>query len=136
MPRAARTAVPDGDPTELGRHHGWVMAVAVLPNGRVVTGGADGRVLVWDPSVPGGGPAELGDHDSAVRAVAALPEGLVVSAGDDRRVLLWDPGRPGTRVVQLGCPVTEVATAPFSAALSWLVIAHDDMGFSTWSVMT
>ena len=34
---------------ELGRHENWVEAVAVLPDGRVVTGDAGGRVLVWDP---------------------------------------------------------------------------------------
>ena len=48
---------------ELGRHDGPVNAVAVLPDGRVVTGGDDGRVLVWDPAPPGAGPAELGRHD-------------------------------------------------------------------------
>ena len=42
-----------GDPAELGRHDGWVNAVAVLADGRVVTGGDDGRVLVWDPAEPG-----------------------------------------------------------------------------------
>jgi len=35
---------------ELGRHHGSVQAVAVLADGRVVTGGYDGRVLAWDPA--------------------------------------------------------------------------------------
>jgi hypothetical protein len=37
---------------ELGRCDGGVEAVAVLPDGRVVSGGgypSDGRVLVWDP---------------------------------------------------------------------------------------
>jgi hypothetical protein len=34
---------------ELGRHDGAVRAVAVLADGRVVTGGTDRRVLTWDP---------------------------------------------------------------------------------------
>jgi hypothetical protein len=38
------------DPVELGRHDGLVLAVAVLADGRVVTSGADYRVLVWDAS--------------------------------------------------------------------------------------
>ena len=45
---------------ELGRPRPGVMRVAVLPDGRVVTGGGDGRVLVWDPADPGADPAELG----------------------------------------------------------------------------
>ena len=44
---------------ELGRDEGGVGAVAVLPDGRVVTGGGlfvGGGVLVWDPAEPGAGP--------------------------------------------------------------------------------
>ena len=65
------------------------------PDGRVVTGGDDGRVLVWDPARPGTSP-ELGHHDGPVPAMAVLPGGRVVTSGDDGRVLVWDPAHPGT----------------------------------------
>ena len=56
--------------------------MAVLPDGRVVTGGCDGgRVLVWDPAEPGAGPVELGRHEGGVSAVAVLPDGRVVTGG-------------------------------------------------------
>ena len=89
-------------PVELGHHGGWVRAVAGLPDGRVVSGGGDRRVLVWDPARPGSTPVELGHHDDEVQAVAVLPDGRVVSGGGDRRVLVWDPARPGSTPVELG----------------------------------
>jgi hypothetical protein len=82
---------------ELGTHDFWVWAVAALGDGRVVSGGDDGRVRLWDPTAPGA-PVELGTHHGRVRAVAALGDGRVVSGGDDNRVRLWDPTAPGAPV--------------------------------------
>ena len=100
---------------ELGTHNTAVFAVAVLPDGRVVTGGNNPRVMVWDPSHPGAAPVQLGTHDYAVRAAAVLPDGRVVTGGDDHRVMVWDPGHPGAAPVQLGTrddPVWAVAVLP------------------------
>lgn len=95
---------------ELGHHRSAMAAMAVLPDGHVVTGGQDGRVLVWDPAAPGTGPVELGRHhdpepgrvDSQVGAVAVLPDGRVVTGGRDGRVLVWDPAAPGVGPAELG----------------------------------
>jgi hypothetical protein len=117
---------------ELGRHDAPVRAVAVLPDGRVVSGGNDERVLLWDPAAPETGPADLGRHDDGVGAVAVLPDGRVVSGGGDQRVLLWDV-TTRTEMARLGCSVTALATGPNSPAASSLVIAHAGGGFSLWS---
>ena len=87
---------------ELGRGSATFLAMAVVDDGRVVTGGDDRRVLLWDRARPGTGPAELGHHDGAVLAVAVLPDGRVVTGGYDRRVLLWDPAQPGKGPDELG----------------------------------
>jgi hypothetical protein len=87
---------------ELSPYRGPVRAVAVLADGRVVTGGWDGRVLAWDPASPGTAPAELGHHEGTVYAVAVLADGRVVTGGWDGRVLLWDPASPGTAPAELG----------------------------------
>jgi WD40 repeat protein len=87
---------------ELGRHDSWVSSAAVLPDGRVVAGGGDGRVLVWDPAHPGTGPTELGRHERWAGVMAVLPDGRVVAGGGDGRVLVWDPAHPGTDPVELG----------------------------------
>jgi hypothetical protein len=52
---------PEAGTVELGHHcDGRVRGVAVVAGARVVAGGNDGRVLVWDPARPGTDPAELG----------------------------------------------------------------------------
>ena len=76
-------------PVELGRSEDTVTAVAVLPDGRVITGGYDvfgvvgggGRMLVWDPAQPGTGPVEVGRDQGTVTAVAVLPDGRVITGG-------------------------------------------------------
>ena len=51
-------AKPQAPPVEFGRHYSAVRAVAWLPDGRVVSGGRDRRVRVWDPAKPEAGSAE------------------------------------------------------------------------------
>jgi WD40 repeat protein len=104
----------------------------VLPDGRVVSGGDDGRVLVWDPARPARVPVELGRHGGPVMAVALLPDGRVVSGGDDRRVLVWNPTTQG-QLAQLGCSVTGLLTAQPSRGEASLVVVHEGQGFSLWS---
>ena len=110
------------------------MAVAVLPDGRVVTGsggGIDGggRVLVWDPDEPGAGPVELGRDESPVRAMAMLPEGRVVTGGNGW-VALWN--------VQGSSPCTLLACVAYALATSLspsgarLFIGHAVGGISCW----
>jgi WD40 repeat protein len=88
----------------LGQTGGQLYRVAVLPDGRVVTGGNDGRVLVWDPAAPGAAPAELGRvaHWAGVLAVAVLPDGRLVTGQADGRVLVWDPAAAGAAPAELG----------------------------------
>ena len=106
-------------PVELGRHERGVGAVAVLPDGRVVTGERHGgaRVLVWDPAEPGAGPVELGRHEDGVGAVAVLPDGQVVTGGDDDRVRLWDVQSNSPRTL-LACSAAALATSLFPSELA------------------
>jgi WD40 repeat protein len=87
---------------ELGRHDSPVRSLAVFDDGRVVTAGDDGRVLLWDTAAPGAGPVELGTHNGEVLAVAVLDDGRVVSGGADGRVRVWSPAALGARPVELG----------------------------------
>ena len=107
---------------DLGRHGGGVEAVAVLPDGRVMSGGGDGRLLVWDLAHPGIDPAELG-HGGGVKTLAVLPDGRVASSGGgmDGRLLVWDPARPGADPAEFGrhdIGVTALAVLPDGRVIS------------------
>jgi len=90
---------------ELGTHDGGVVAMAVLPGGKLATAGRfdGGRILVWDPASPGIAPQELGSYDGWAGAVAVLPDGKIATAGSyGGRTLVWDPASPGTGPRELG----------------------------------
>jgi len=88
------TLTPDAEPVALGQHCGATLAA--LEGGRVVSGGYDGRVLVWEPTTPDAEPVELGGHDGTVTAVAVLPKRQVISGGTDGRLRVWEPPEPET----------------------------------------
>jgi len=88
---------------ELGAHHHHIVtALAVLPDGRVVSGGMgkDTRVWIWDPATPGAAPLELGRQESMVNALAVLPDGRVISLGH-RWLWVWDPAAVGAAPLKL-----------------------------------
>jgi cytochrome c len=77
---------PDGAAREVLRHHaGAVSAVAVLPDGRIATGGQDGAVAIWAPGArapsfasPQGRAPVVGLVAAGNTVVAALRDGTLV----------------------------------------------------------
>ena len=89
---------------ELGRHDGGVAAVAVLPDGRVVTGGGGRRA---GAGVGPGGPGRRPGRARPPRRRGGGGGGAAGRAGGHRRrrdgrVLVWDPAEPGAAPVELG----------------------------------
>jgi WD40 repeat protein len=70
-------------------HEGDIYCVAVLPDGRVVSGSWDNTLRVWDLD-SGEQLQVLEGHTGTVFAVAALPNGQVVSGSGDGTVRVWD----------------------------------------------
>lgn len=71
-----------------------IVAAAWLSDGRLATGGQDGRIHAWRFGPNGLHPVpriEIGRHDGPVLAMAALPNGQVVTSGRDGSVCVWDP---------------------------------------------
>jgi WD40 repeat protein len=76
-----------GSPRVLGGHDGavWSVATGPAPARRIVTGGQDGTVRLWNP------PRVLRGHAGDVYAVAASADGRsAASAGQDGTVRVWD----------------------------------------------
>ena len=75
--------------TILGRHTEAVASVAVLSDGRIVTGSWDNTVRIWDPRT--GTESLLGRHDGGVGAVVELSDRRIVTGSMDKSVRIWDP---------------------------------------------
>jgi len=105
------------EPTWLGGHTDVVRCVAVLPDGRGVSGGDDAVVKVWNIA------SEellitLEGHEGAVRSVAVTPDGRIVSATDGQ-VRVWDPDTGDClRVIADDC-------APLAVTGDGLLLAHE-----------
>ena len=83
----------------LAGHRKIVTCVAVLADGRFVTGSADTTVKVWKESSPGSSAwsveATLAGHSSAVNCVAVLADGRFATGGEGGQVYVWHESSPG-----------------------------------------
>ena len=77
-------------PKTLGAHGWCVSALALLPDGRLVSGGWDSTIKLWNLET---GEAEatlsLGTSDSSVFALLPLGSGRFASASLDRKIRIW-----------------------------------------------
>ena len=91
-----------GSQIELGNDAGAGDAIAVLPDRRIVSGGSQGVLRLWDPATPDAAPVEIGSNPGAISRLAALSDGRVVTGDSEGGVRLWDPAAPGAAPVELG----------------------------------
>jgi cytochrome c len=99
-------------------HDSAVNAAALAPDGRIVTGGEDGRVAVWQPGAPAP-MAVFEGHTAPVASLAVSPDGkTIASASWDRTIRLW-PSTGGSAQVLEGHQqnVNGVAFMPGGKAL-------------------
>lgn len=67
-----------------------VCALAVLPDGRLASGGGDTTVRLWDPATGACTLTLEGTHTSWVRALAALPDDQLASGSCDKSIVIWN----------------------------------------------
>jgi WD40 repeat protein/tRNA A-37 threonylcarbamoyl transferase component Bud32 len=117
-PGGAARAGPEGKHRPMpqdGPFAGAVAAVAFSPEGKTVaSGGADGKVVLWQPE-SGRRLRTLSGHGDSVLSLAFSADGkLLVSAGGDGTVVVWEVAG-GTVLRRLrghSGPVVAVAFAP------------------------
>ncbi|MGW5158050.1 nSTAND1 domain-containing NTPase [Nonomuraea wenchangensis] len=78
-----------GDPVVLRGHDGAALAVGFSPDGRVVTGGVDRTVRIWEPAT--GAHRALRGHTDEVMGLAVSRDGRrVAGASRDGTVRIWE----------------------------------------------
>ena len=105
-------------------HESAVNAVAILPDGRFVTGGEDGKIAIWRSGTPQ--PVQVfSGHTAPIVALAISPDGKrIASASWDRTVRVW-PVDGGDAMVLEGHQqnVNGVAFTPDGKAV--VSVSHD-----------
>jgi WD40 repeat protein/serine/threonine protein kinase len=109
---------------------GWVVALAVLPGGRVASA-SDDKIRVWDVE-SGRTVAHLAGHRRPVSALTVLPDGRLVSASTDDAIYIWpaDPERARVSLAEIPGTVTALASLPGGRLLG-----GDDTSY-VWDVNT
>ena len=77
-------------------HIGPVLAVGQLPDGRIVSGGGDTIVRIWDPTTGLEDPTvpPFTEHSAPVTAIAVFRDGRVAAGSAAGVVLVWHPDDP------------------------------------------
>ena len=107
-----RRAVLDG-------HESSVACVAVSEDGRrIVSGGFDHKVIVWDAAT--GEPIRTFDGEGAVMALAANSSGELVAVGQHDSIHVWNvrTGEPQAVVEMVAPGITSVAFNPDGSSLA------------------
>ncbi|KAL3662400.1 hypothetical protein V7S43_012727 [Phytophthora oleae] len=90
-------------------HTEWVTCVTHLSDRRVVSGGMDSKLCLWDAS--GVKCEDLLGHSGSVSSVLALNDDILVSAGYDKMLRLWNVNRRASSR-QRDISVIKAGTAP------------------------
>ncbi|OGB83246.1 hypothetical protein A3F66_05395 [candidate division TM6 bacterium RIFCSPHIGHO2_12_FULL_32_22] len=71
-------------------HNGSIRAIAILPNGDIVTGSGDRTAIIWDPKT-GKEKRKLVGHNGGISSIAILENGDIVTGSWDGTAIIWDP---------------------------------------------
>jgi WD40 repeat protein len=134
-PLAVHDLLPAVGTAPMEGNTGEVNCVAFARDGKVVvTGGADGRVRLWNAATGKEIVKQQRGHERAVRSVAFSPDGTVVASasGADQTVRLWGAASGAQlRKIALGCTTPPHWCGRSDAAS--LAFSPDGRAVMTWS---
>jgi WD40 repeat protein len=74
---------------KLHGHTDWVWSLAVLNDGRLVSGSEDKTIRLWDLEMTSS--IVFTGHEGGVVSLTILADGQIASASKDRTIRIWDP---------------------------------------------
>jgi WD40 repeat protein len=88
---------------KLHDHTDWVWSLAVLNDGRLVSGSEDKTIRLWDLEMTSS--MAFTGHEDGVVSLTILADGQIASASKDRTIRIWDPASGNSIVFEghLGC---------------------------------
>jgi WD40 repeat protein len=96
-------------------HGREVWSLAVLADGRLASGGLDGKIKLWPKD--GVGEPEVLSHGGYVQSLAVLADGRLASAGADEKIKLWPKEGTGEpTVLSAGGPLAVLADGRLASA--------------------
>jgi WD40 repeat protein len=116
-----------------GGHRSPVHAIAVLPNGDILSGGNEGQVMTWRK---GEIVNKLDAHVGSISALVIDAERKQwLSAGADKTIKVWaiDKDKPTHVLKGHSGPITSLAIAPKG---NWAASASGDRSVRTWDLAT
>jgi len=116
---ASKASDSKKEPTTLSGHGSAVTALAVLPDGRVISGSDDKTLKLWDLKSQSC-VATLTGHSDSVYALVLVPDGCLMSGSGDKTIKLWNLAK--TKLFQKNCVATLTG---HSSAVSTLALLPD-----------